>query len=160
MKYAHIIDTKLQGWYSDDIHSNIPTPHIEVTDEVWQEAININANCYENGEFVVKDFRTEEEIELANTERIKSELKSAKKLALDNIVVDVDGKLFDGNETARTNMLSAILSADLIGKTEETWKLADNTKVLITLVELKQALALAIQEVGRIVKCTTIGELQ
>ena len=63
MKYAHIIETKLQGWYSDDIHSEIPTPNIEVTDEVWQEAININANCYENGKFIVKDFRTLEEIE-------------------------------------------------------------------------------------------------
>ena len=64
MKYAHLEqDTnKLLGWYSDDIHSEIPTPNIEVTDEVWQEALNINANCYENGEFIVKDFRTEEEI--------------------------------------------------------------------------------------------------
>ena len=160
MKYAHIIETKLHGWYDDSIHLEIPEPKIEVTENQWQEAISINANCYENGEFIVKDFRSNEEIELANTERIKSELKSAKKLALDNIVVDVDGKTFDGNETARTNMISAILSADLIGKTEETWKLADNSTVLVTLMELKQALALAVQEVGRIVKCTTIGELQ
>ena len=87
-------------------------------------------------------------------------LKQAKIKALSNIVVTVGTKGFDGNETARTNMISAILSADLIGKTEETWKLADNTKVLVTLVELRQALALAIQEVGRIVNCTTIGELQ
>ncbi len=88
------------------------------------------------------------------------ELKSAKKLALDSIVVTINDKTFDGNETARINMISAILSADLIGKTEETWKLTDNTTVLVTPVELKQALALAIQEVGRIVKCTIIGELQ
>ena len=63
MKYAHIIDTKIQGWYDSEIHSKIPTPNIEVTEEIWQEAININANCYENGEFIVKDFRTEEEKE-------------------------------------------------------------------------------------------------
>ena len=65
MKYAHLEqDTnKLLGWYSDEIHSDIPTPNIEVTDEVWQEALNINANCYENGKFIVKDFRTSEEIE-------------------------------------------------------------------------------------------------
>ena len=64
MKYAHLEqDTnKLLGWYSDEIHSEIPTPNIEVVEKVWQEAININANCYENGEFIVKDFRTEEEI--------------------------------------------------------------------------------------------------
>jgi hypothetical protein len=63
MKYAHIIDTKVQGWYDDSIHSEVPVPNIEVTEKVWQEAININANCYEDGKFIVKDFRTEEEIQ-------------------------------------------------------------------------------------------------
>lgn len=63
MKYAHLIDNKLQGWYSDDIHDIIPTPNIEITEEVWQEALSINANCYENGKFIVKDLRTAEEIE-------------------------------------------------------------------------------------------------
>lgn len=73
MKYAHIIDNKLMGWYSDDIHTNIPTPNIEVTDEVWQEAININANCYENGKFIVKDFRTYEEIEQETQAQFRAE---------------------------------------------------------------------------------------
>lgn len=65
MKYVHLEqDTnKILGWYDNEIHSDIPTPNIEVSDEVWQEAININANCYDNGEFIVKDFRTPEEIE-------------------------------------------------------------------------------------------------
>ena len=65
MKYANIENgtNKLLGWYTKEIHSKIPTPNIEVTDEVWQEALNINANCYENGKFIVKDFRTPEEIE-------------------------------------------------------------------------------------------------
>ena len=64
MKYAHLENNtnKILGWYSDDIHSSIPTPNIEVTEKAWQEAININANCYEDGKFIVKDFRTEEEI--------------------------------------------------------------------------------------------------
>ena len=110
-----------------------------------------------------KHIPTEDElakIEVQKQVQNVQELKYAKTQALSTIVVTVNDKTFDGNETARTNMLSAILSADLIGKTEETWKLADNTKVLVTLVELRQALALAIQEVGRIVKCTVIGELQ
>ena len=74
MKYAHIIDNKLIGWYSDDIHSDIPTPNIEVTDEVWQEAININANCYEDEKFIVKDFRTDDEIRTAeiNTQIVEA----------------------------------------------------------------------------------------
>ena len=65
MKYAHIENktNKLLGWYDKKIHLEIPTPNIEVSDEVWQEAININANCYENGKFICKDFRTTDEIQ-------------------------------------------------------------------------------------------------
>lgn len=66
MKYAHIekYTNKLLGWYSKDIHSEIPTPNIEVSEQVWREAIDISANCYEDGKFLVKDFRTSDEIRL------------------------------------------------------------------------------------------------
>lgn len=77
MKYVHLDkENKILGWYSDDIHSNIPTPNIEVSDEVWQEAININANCYENGKFIVKDFRTGEELENQRVQNINSYTQS------------------------------------------------------------------------------------
>ena len=77
MKYAHLEqDTnKLLGWYSDDIHSDIPTPNIKVDEKDWQEALNINANCYENGEFIVKDFRTEEEVEAQRVASIRVKAK-------------------------------------------------------------------------------------
>lgn len=79
MKYAHLEKNtnKILGWYSDDIHLDIPTPNIEVTDEVWQEALRINANCYENGEFIVKDFRTVEEIEDIRINQIESKCNQA-----------------------------------------------------------------------------------
>ena len=76
MKYAHLENNKILGWYSDDIHEIIPTPNIEVTEKVWQEAININANCYENGKFIVKDFRTDTEIEEARVQNINSYTQS------------------------------------------------------------------------------------
>lgn len=77
MKYTHLekVTNKLLGWYDDSIHPEIPTPNIEVSEEVWQEAININANCYENGEFIVKDFRTDEEI---RKEEINTQIAEAK----------------------------------------------------------------------------------
>ena len=79
--------------------------------------------------------------------------KAEKELRLSQIVVTTsNGNMLDGNETARNNMLSAIMSAELINKTEEYWKLADNSIKLISLDELKEALALSIQEVGNIVK--------
>ena len=79
--------------------------------------------------------------------------QTEKEYRLSNLVVTTTkGNTFDGNETARNNMISAILSAELIGKTEEYWKLADNSTKLIQLTELKEALSLSIQEVGNIVK--------
>lgn len=74
MKYANIENrtNKLLGWYDKEIHLEIPTPNIEVTDEVWQEALNINANCYENGEFIVKDFTTNEQKEQQRTQQIEA----------------------------------------------------------------------------------------
>lgn len=92
------------------------------------------------------------------SQRVAS-LKQAKKIALDNIVVDVDGKLFDGNETARLNIMSAIQASELFELNETGWKLADNTAVLVNLAELKMALALSIEEVGRIVMVTKIEDL-
>ena len=70
VKYAHIENgtNKLLGWYTKEIHSKIPTPNIEVTDEVWLEALNTNANCYENGEFIVKDYTTDEQREELNND--------------------------------------------------------------------------------------------
>ena len=77
MKYAHLEyeTNKLLGWYADDVHKEIPTPNTVVTEEVWQEALNINANCYENGKFIVKDFRTDEEI---RKEEINTQIAEAK----------------------------------------------------------------------------------
>ncbi|MBE3607065.1 hypothetical protein CCAL13119_09025 [Campylobacter sp. RM13119] len=45
MKYTHYNkETKqILGYYDDEIHTTIPTPNIEISDEAWQEAININA---------------------------------------------------------------------------------------------------------------------
>ncbi len=93
-----------------------------------------------------------EDIELKK-EYENSVKKVEKERRLNSIMVTTaNGNTFDGNETARNNMLSAITSAEFIGKTEETWKLADNSTVIVQLPELKEALALSIQEVGNIVK--------
>lgn len=67
MKYAHLENNtnKLLGWYLEKDKGRI-----EVSDKVWQDALTINANCYENGAFIVKDFRTAEELEQIRTNTI------------------------------------------------------------------------------------------
>ncbi len=103
---------------------------------------------------------TDEEVAATKLSKEIAEFKQAKTNALNSITVTTtNGNTFDGNETARGNMTSAILSAEVIGKTEDTWKLADNTSAVITISELKEALALSIQEVGRIVMTTSKEEL-
>ena len=93
-----------------------------------------------------------EDIELKK-EYENSVKKVEKERRLSSIMVTTaNGNTFDGNETARNNMMSAVMSAELLNKTEEYWKLADNSIKLVSLDELKEALALSIQEVGNIVK--------
>lgn len=54
-KYAHYDpDTgQLLGYYTTDVHGmNIPEPHLRITNEQWQHALQINANYVVNGELV------------------------------------------------------------------------------------------------------------
>jgi len=80
--YAHIDNNgKIQGWYNDELHNNIPNENIEVSYEIWQEAISINANFYnkKTNKFEHKDLRTQKEIEedkkLQELEDLKEYLK-------------------------------------------------------------------------------------
>ena len=79
MKYVNIENgtNKILGWYDNEIHLDIPTPNIEVDENDWQEALRINANCYENGEFIVKDFRTDVEIEDIRIQQIEAKCNQA-----------------------------------------------------------------------------------
>jgi hypothetical protein len=85
-------------------------------------------------------------------EQLEAEAKQAKELALASITVTTQsGKVFDGRDIDQQRMVSAIISADVVGLTETYWKLADNSVELITLNELKEALALSIQALGAII---------
>lgn len=74
MKYAYLDGEKLLGWYSPDIHTHIPTPNIEVSDEVWNEAISKNANTYIDGKFVYKDYSSPELIKQYRIQELKRKL--------------------------------------------------------------------------------------
>lgn len=66
-------------------------------------------------------------------------------------VTTQSGKTFDGNETARNDMLVALTVGEWINETQTYWKMANNDTLLVTKDELKEALTLAIQAKGRIV---------
>ena len=71
----------------------------------------------------------------------RTQLKRERADAIDNITVDVDGLVYDGDETSQTRMLKAITI--LVGDQEMPWTLANNDIVLVTQTELKKALTLA-----------------
>lgn len=60
-------------------------------------------------------------------------------------VTTTSGKTFDADETSQTRMTRAIASASNNGRTEANWVLANNSKELVTLAELKEALDLALE---------------
>lgn len=91
---------------------------------------------------------TTEEIEAQNL----SLLKLKKENELNNIkVTTTAGNEFDGNETARNNMVSAVLASDITGITTNNWKLADNSIKEVSVDEIKEALTLSIKRAGEII---------
>lgn len=65
-------------------------------------------------------------------------------------VTTLNKNVFDANMVARQNMADAILASDTLGITQTTWRMADNTEVLIDISELKEAHALAIKTYAEI----------
>lgn len=84
-------------------------------------------------------------------EDILKDKKKTRQLAVDNIVVVIStGKMFDGDETSQDRMVRAIQTVEILGLTETTWVLATNDTAIITLDELKEALALSMQKMGEL----------
>lgn len=63
MIYAHIdSNNKLLGWYDTNVHSVIPEPKIQVSEEQWKISLEHNHNKVNNdGSTESFDFRSEEE---------------------------------------------------------------------------------------------------
>lgn len=65
---------------------------------------------------------------------------------VENLVVEVNGKAFDGNEVAQSRMTRAIQMMELNRQESVEWVLHDNTVATVTLDDLKQAFAQAVKE--------------
>ena len=65
-------------------------------------------------------------------------------------VTTAAGNVFDANVQARLDISNAIMISDAAGITETVWRLADDSEVLVTVAELKEALMLALTEYVRI----------
>lgn len=71
MKQAHVDGSgQILGWYDPEIHNSIPEPNIQVTEEIWQNAINNSHNTIIDGVTSLADHRTiEQKSKDARTQR-------------------------------------------------------------------------------------------
>ena len=84
-------------------------------------------------------------------EDILSKAKAERQALVDSIVVTTQsGKQFDGNEISQDRMNKAISVAVITGLASCTWVLADNVPTVVTVDELKEALALSFQAMGAV----------
>ena len=94
---------------------------------------------------------TEEELAQQELEAKIAEAKAEIARQLETLTVTTaNGNTFDADNQARLDMQNAITASDFLGVTQTTWRMADDSEVLIELSELKEALALAIQEYARV----------
>lgn len=116
-------------------------------DEMVGDILYIEASSLPEGEEI-----NEESYEIALASFQTEEAKVTKVTALSTLTVTTtSGKVFDGDETARIDMLTAINMAGLVGQTSTMWKLADNSIAEVTLAEMQEALLLALTKKGEII---------
>ncbi|MGI2056261.1 DUF4376 domain-containing protein [Shewanella baltica] len=70
--------------------------------------------------------------------------------AVNSIIVEVDGLVFDGDEQSQRRMLAAIHASEDAGIESTIWRLADNTEAAVTVEQIRQAHSLAIIEQGKL----------
>ena len=60
MKYAHVDNNgQILGWYESEIHDTIPEPNVQVSDAVWQNALDSSHNTIIDGVTSQTDHRSE-----------------------------------------------------------------------------------------------------
>ena len=113
--------------------------------------VNLGEAIIENG-FSYSGIYMDDAMSYSEEALVEIATKFLNKDKLANLTITTTaGNVFDANESARNSMLSALTSATFLGLAQTDWKLADNTVVLVTVEEIKEALALSIQAVGAIV---------
>lgn len=70
--------------------------------------------------------------------------------AVKNILVEIDGMIFNGDEDSQRRMLSAIKAGEDIGMNETMWRLSDNSQKAVTLKQLRLAHAASIIQQGEL----------
>nr|WP_320125759.1 hypothetical protein [uncultured Shewanella sp.] len=76
--------------------------------------------------------------------------RTQRTVAVNSIIVEVDGLVFDGDEQSQRRMLAAIHASEDAGIESTIWRLADNTEAAVTVEQIRQAHSLAIIDQGKL----------
>ena len=87
-------------------------------------------------DYVIKQIPTPTDQEIAAQALAKA--KAEREQYVSKIIVEVDGMLFDGDETSQDRMARSVVALDLGEKVQ--WVLADNTIAHVTRAQLREAL--------------------
>jgi len=147
MKIAHYNKTtgQLLGWYDTDIHTNIPTPNIAVSNEDWQVALDINAKFVdvENKVLSVKDFRTLAELKASKTSEINSACSKAITSGFTSSALGTP-HTYQSEQTDQLNLIGVVTAGQddyfKCGITDANGNVTWNYE-LHTIVQLQQVLA-------------------
>lgn len=133
-------DTEKVGedWYLIHI---APLPNTEVNMKaVYGDITIVDDRCIQNWKIVPM---SEDEIKTLSEEQDEQSLaekKSQRTVAVSNIVVEVDGMKFDGNEVAQARMSRVLLAHYQDQDAKISWVLADNSVAEVFVWQLKKAL--------------------
>ena len=122
----------------------------EVEDHRGTEYWTIDDSYYTNPRVIMELGSLPEGITLTRPEKTEEEINAEKLLMakseradyVSKIVVEVDGMMFDGDETSQDRMARSVVALNDDTETVQ-WVLTDNTIAQVTRVQLKQALRLA-----------------
>lgn len=93
---------------------------------------------------------TEEPDPKPTQEELLEQAKHERAKQVAAIKVDVDGMIFDGDETSQSRMARALEVASITGMQSTVWVLADNTVAEVTVAQMQQALSKAMLEMGEL----------
>jgi hypothetical protein len=137
---SHEFDT-----YGFDVVAEVPQPVAGEFEKVnYLGAVEQADGSFAQGWEVVAMEQSEiDAIVARKADQARQEAKHARAQLVEEIKVEVGGKVFDGDETSQNRMARAIIALDSAAQASTFWTLADNSTVEVTTDELKLALQLA-----------------
>lgn len=123
-------DNNIIGFVRDPAEGFIGPVELDPLEKIHKSKlrkyINDEVVLVDNQEYIIAK-------QSALNKRVKEDLISK------SFVTTTTGKVFDGDEKSQDRMIRAISIAGLTGETVTEWKMYDNTIIVVTLDELKEA---------------------